>query len=82
MFEIESEEGFDPSLYDITLTPEERLERIDQDGVASELIIDGFGAITDDPALAHQVTLAFNRWFADTLKATAPERFNGRSWRT
>lgn len=77
MFDIDSEEGFDPSLYDITLTPEERLARIDEDGVASELIIDGFGAITDDPSLAHQVTLAFNRWFADTLKAAAPERFNG-----
>ena len=78
-FEVDSEEGFDPELYDLTLTPEERMERIDSDGVAAELIIDGFGAITHDPALAHQVTLAFNRWFADTFK---PPRRSGstRRW--
>jgi predicted TIM-barrel fold metal-dependent hydrolase len=75
-FEIESDSGFDPELYDIKLTPEERIARIDGDGVAAELIIDGFGAITHDPALAHQTTLAFNRWFADTYRRVAPERFN------
>lgn len=75
-FEIESESGFDPELYDLKLTPEERIARIDADGVAAELIIDGFGAITHDPQLAHETTLAFNRWFADTYLRVAPERFN------
>jgi predicted TIM-barrel fold metal-dependent hydrolase len=75
-FEIESDEGFDPELYDLHLTPEERLGRIDEDGVAAELIIDGFGAISDDPQLAHQITLAFNRWFEDTYLRVAPERWN------
>ena len=71
-FEIESESGFDPELYDLKLTPQERLARIDADGVAAELIIDGFGAITHDPELAHETTLAFNRWFTDTyLRAAA-----------
>ena len=75
-FEIESESGFDPELYDLKLTPEERIARIDSDGVAAEFIIDGFGAITHDPGLAHETTLAFNRYFADTYLRVAPERFN------
>ena len=79
-FEIESESGFDPELYDLKLTPEERIARIDGDGVAAEFIIDGFGAITHDPALAHQTTLAFNRWFADTYLRVAPNGSTRRSW--
>jgi predicted TIM-barrel fold metal-dependent hydrolase len=75
-FELDPDSDFDPSSYDVSLTPEERLKCIDRDGVAAELIIDGFGAITDDPKLAHQVTLAFNRWFKDTYAAAAPERFH------
>lgn len=75
-FEIDTEQSFDPELYDIKLTPEERIERIDGDGIAAELIIDGFGAISHNPALEHQITLAFNRWFADTYLKVAPERFN------
>lgn len=75
-FEIDPDQDFDPELYDLKLTPEERIERIDEDGVAAEFIIDGFGAITHDPGLAHETTLAFNRWFADTYLSVAPERFN------
>jgi predicted TIM-barrel fold metal-dependent hydrolase len=75
-FEIDNDQGFDPELYDLKLTPEERVARIDGDGIAAELIIDGFGAITHDPGLAHETTLAFNRWFEDTYLRVAPERFN------
>lgn len=75
-FEINQESGFDPAIYDVVLTPEERIDHIDRDGVAAELIIDGFGAITDDPELAHQTTLAFNRWFSETYRTVAPERFH------
>lgn len=76
-FEVDPDLDFDPERFDLKLTPQERLERTDADGVAAELIIDGFGAVSDDPGLAHQISLAYNRWFADTYLATDPDRFRG-----
>lgn len=62
--------------YNESMTCEERLAKIDEDGVAAELLIDGFGAITQDPALNHEISLAFCRWYQDYV-SPAPYRFAG-----
>ena len=77
-FEIESEAGSTRS--STTSNSHQKNDGTNrQDGVAAELIIDGFGAITHDPRLAHQITLAFNRWFADTYLQVAPQRWKPQS---
>jgi len=60
--------------YHEVLTCERRLARIDADGVAAEMLIDGFGAVTSDPRLQHEIAAGFCRWFKD-YTAPAPHRF-------
>ena len=62
--------------YNQVLSCEERLAKIDADGVSAELLIDGFGPMPEDPALDHEITLAFCRWFQDYV-SPAPHRFTG-----
>lgn len=75
-FAIDASRDFDPEQYDLKLTPQQRMAMLDKDGVAAELIIDGFGAISTDPELEHEITLAYTRWFRDTYLAADPYRFN------
>lgn len=62
--------------YNEAMSCEERLAKIDADGVAAELLIDSFGPITGDPVLNHEITLAFCRWYSDYV-SPAPYRFAG-----
>lgn len=64
----------DLTRYHQVLTCAERLARIDADGVAAELLVDGFGAITSDPKLQHEISQSYCRWFKD-YAAPAPHRF-------
>lgn len=57
--------------YHEVLTGEERIARIDADGVAAEMLIDGFGPITTDTVLQHQITEGFIRWFKDYTSPAA-----------
>ena len=66
--------NMDLQRYHEVFTGEERIARIDQDGVAAEMFIDGFGAITTDPLLQHEITQGFIRWFKD-YTSPAPYRF-------
>jgi len=66
--------NMDLERYHEVFTGEERIARIDADGVAAEMLIDGFGAITTDPVLQHQITEGFIRWFKD-YTSPAPYRF-------
>jgi predicted TIM-barrel fold metal-dependent hydrolase len=60
--------------YHEVFTGEQRIARIDKDGVTAEMLIDGFGPITTDPVLQHQITQGFIRWFKD-YTAPAPYRY-------
>ena len=64
----------DQAKYHQVMTCEQRMGNIDADGVAAEILIDGFGPNTADPAMQHEITLAFVRWFKD-YTAPAPHRF-------
>jgi predicted TIM-barrel fold metal-dependent hydrolase len=64
----------DEQKYHQVMTCEQRLANIDADGVAAEILIDGFGASTTDPQLQHEIALAFVRWFKD-YTAPAPHRY-------
>ncbi|MBB5498667.1 amidohydrolase family protein [Paraburkholderia sp. MM5384-R2] len=66
----------DADRYHQVLTADERLALIDEDGVAAEMLIDGFGAVTSDPKLQDEITMAYTRWFKD-FTAPAPFRFTG-----
>lgn len=66
--------NLDKKRYFEELTAEERIARIDEDGVAAELIIDTMGPVTTDPVIQHQITQAFIRWFKDYV-SPAPHRF-------
>jgi predicted TIM-barrel fold metal-dependent hydrolase len=64
----------DQQKYHQVMSCEQRLANIDSDGVAAEILIDGFGPNTTDPKLQHEIALAFVRWFKD-YTAIAPHRF-------
>lgn len=64
----------DLTRYHQVLTTSERIARIDADGVAAELFVDGFGAITTDTVLQHQICESYCRWFKD-YASPAPHRF-------
>ena len=66
--------NMDLQRYHEVFTGEQRIARIDEDGVAAEMLIDGFGPITTDPVLQHQITEGFIRWFRD-YTSPAPYRF-------
>jgi predicted TIM-barrel fold metal-dependent hydrolase len=64
----------DAEKYHQVMTCEQRLANIDADGVAAEILIDGFGPNTTDPALQHEFAQGFIRWFKD-YTSPAPHRF-------
>jgi predicted TIM-barrel fold metal-dependent hydrolase len=64
----------DQDKYHQVMTCEQRLANIDADGVAAEILIDGFGPNTTDPALQHEIAHGFIRWFRD-YTSPAPHRF-------
>jgi predicted TIM-barrel fold metal-dependent hydrolase len=64
----------DADMYHQVMTCEQRLANIDADGVAAEMLIDGFGPNTADPALQHEIAQGFIRWFADYTQP-ARDRF-------
>ena len=64
----------DQDKYHQVMTCEQRLANIDADGVAAEILIDGFGPNTTDPALQHEIAQGFIRWFKD-YTSPAPHRF-------
>ncbi len=64
----------DQQKYHQVMTCEQRLANIDADGVAAEMLIDGFGPNTSDPNLQHEIALGFIRWFKD-YTSPAPHRF-------
>jgi predicted TIM-barrel fold metal-dependent hydrolase len=66
--------NLDLQRYHEVFTGEQRIARIDADGVAAEMLIDGFGPITTDTVLQHQITQGFIRWFQD-YTSPAPYRF-------
>lgn len=66
--------NLDMKRYFEELSAEERIARIDEDGVAAEMLIDTFGPVTTDPVIQHQITEAFIRWFKD-YTSPAPHRF-------
>lgn len=66
--------NIDASRYHQVMTCEQRLANIDADGVAAEMLIDGFGPSTSDPRLQHEIATGFIRWYHD-YTAPAPHRF-------
>ena len=64
----------DQDKYHQVMTCEHRLANIDSDGVAAEMLIDGFGPNTSDPMLQHEIAQGFIRWFKD-YASPAPHRF-------
>lgn len=64
----------DTDRYHQVLSCEQRLANIDADGVAAEMLIDGFGPNTTDPQLQHEIAQGFIRWFRDYTQP-APKRF-------
>jgi predicted TIM-barrel fold metal-dependent hydrolase len=64
----------DADRYHQVMSCEERLANIDADGVAAEMLIDGFGPNTADPSLQHEIALGFIRWYRD-YTSPAPHRF-------
>ena len=64
----------DQDRYHQVMTCEQRLANIDADGVAAEILIDGFGPNTMDPSLQHEIAQGFIRWFRD-YTSPAPHRF-------
>jgi predicted TIM-barrel fold metal-dependent hydrolase len=64
----------DQEKYHQVMTCDQRLANIDADGVAAEMLIDGFGPNTSDPQLQHEIAQGFIRWFKD-YTAPAPQRF-------
>jgi len=55
---------------------EQRLQELDDDGVAGEFITVGFGARSNDPEFMHALTQAEIRWFDDFFSPAA-YRFRG-----
>src|SRR5215472_3244268 len=66
--------NIDQEKYHQVMTCEQRLANIDADGVAAEMLIDGFGPNTSDPQLQHEIAQGFIRWFKD-YTSPAPHRF-------
>lgn len=66
--------SIDQEKYHQVMSCEQRLANIDADGVAAEMLIDGFGPNTSDPTLQHEIAQGFIRWFKD-YTAPAPHRF-------
>jgi predicted TIM-barrel fold metal-dependent hydrolase len=64
----------DQEKYHQVMTCEQRLANIDSDGVTAEMLIDGFGPLTSDPSVQHEIALAFIRWFKD-YTSPAPHRY-------
>jgi len=64
----------DQDKYHQVMTCEQRLANIDADGVTAEMLIDGFGPITTDAALQHEIAQGFIRWFKD-YTSPAPHRY-------
>jgi predicted TIM-barrel fold metal-dependent hydrolase len=64
----------DTQRYHEVLSSEQRLKNIDADGVAAEMLIDGFGPNTTDPQLQHEIAQGFIRWFHD-YTMPAPHRY-------
>lgn len=55
---------------------EQRLQELDDDGIAGEFITVGFGARSNDPDFMHALTLAEIEWFHEFFSPAA-ERFRG-----
>lgn len=66
--------SIDQAKYHQAMTCDQRLANIDADGVAAEMLIDGFGPNTGDPQLQHEIAQGFIRWFKD-YTSPAPHRF-------
>jgi predicted TIM-barrel fold metal-dependent hydrolase len=54
----------------------ERLELLDEDGVAGEFIVPFIGAHSTDPVFLHACSQAYDRYFTDYV-SVAPHRFGG-----
>jgi predicted TIM-barrel fold metal-dependent hydrolase len=60
----------------VALTADERIAKIDEDGIAGEFITEFAGAVSLDPQFMHARFEAYCRWFEEYF-ALAPYRFTG-----